>query len=138
MRALHGGERLDAVTVHDSESGLDVTLPACALFVMLGEYVVAGGPGEAGRAGLCRNRGSGGRGLAVCDVTARHLRGGRLTHGGKAYVTSVVGCASQHATGRWVTTLPTCSSVPGRRDGDALLEANERGFRSHRGFVTTA
>ena len=36
VRALHGGERLDAVTVHYSESGQDATLPACALFVMVG------------------------------------------------------------------------------------------------------
>ncbi|WNL46459.1 FAD-dependent oxidoreductase [Dyella sp. BiH032] len=36
VRALHGGERLDAVTVHYSERGEDVTVPACALFVMVG------------------------------------------------------------------------------------------------------
>lgn len=36
VRALHGGERLDAVTIHDSQSGADYTLSACALFTMVG------------------------------------------------------------------------------------------------------
>ena len=36
VRLLHGGERLDAVTVHNSESGADYTLPTCALFIMVG------------------------------------------------------------------------------------------------------
>lgn len=36
VRLLHGGERLDAVTIHNSLSGADYTLPTCALFIMVG------------------------------------------------------------------------------------------------------
>jgi len=36
VRLLHGGERLDSVTIHNSVSGADYTMPTCALFVMVG------------------------------------------------------------------------------------------------------
>lgn len=36
VRLLHGGERLDALTIHNRQSGADYTLPACALFIMVG------------------------------------------------------------------------------------------------------
>jgi len=36
VRLLHGGERIDAVTVHNSINGSDYTLPTCALFIMVG------------------------------------------------------------------------------------------------------
>lgn len=36
VRLLHGGERLDSVTIHNSINGADYTMPTCALFVMVG------------------------------------------------------------------------------------------------------
>ncbi|MGO4702052.1 FAD-dependent oxidoreductase [Dyella sp. 2RAB6] len=36
VRLLHGGERIDSVTIHNSQSGTDYTLPTCALFIMVG------------------------------------------------------------------------------------------------------
>jgi thioredoxin reductase (NADPH) len=36
VRLLHGGERIEAVTVHNSQCGADYTLPTCALFIMVG------------------------------------------------------------------------------------------------------
>ena len=36
VRLLHGGERLDSVTIHNSVSGADYTMPTCALFIMVG------------------------------------------------------------------------------------------------------
>ena len=84
VSALHGAEKMDAVTIRNRISGESRELDSCAVFVMVGrraEHRLARWAGPARCQGLRADRRRCRRGVAFCHLAARHFRGGRCPRG---------------------------------------------------------